>query len=61
MKSDSVVTFSPSICHEEMGLCAMIFIFLNTDATIYVYVQVFFLGGSGLAVPQIGSLKRWLI
>ena len=45
MKSDSVATFSPSICHEEMGLCAMIFIFLNTDATIYVYVQVIFFGG----------------
>ena len=44
MKSDSVATSSPSICHEVMGLCAMIFFFLNVGVTIYVYVQLFFAG-----------------
>ena len=31
MKSDTVSTFPPSICHEVMGTDAMIFAFLNVE------------------------------
>ena len=31
MKSDTVSTFSPSICHEVIGPDAMIFVFVNTE------------------------------
>ena len=31
MKSDTVSTFSPSICHEVMILDAMIFVLLNVE------------------------------
>ena len=31
IKSDTVSTVSPSICHEVVGLDAMIFVFLNID------------------------------
>ena len=31
IKSDTVSTVSPSICHEVMGPNAMIFVFLNVD------------------------------
>ena len=31
IKSDTVSTVSPSICHEVMGLDAMIFVFLNVE------------------------------
>ena len=57
MKSHTVSTFSPSIFHEVMGLDAMIFIF---GMLIHVYIYIY-LGGSGLAMPQISSLKRWLL
>ena len=59
MKSDRVATFSPFICHEVIALLCHDLCFLNVDAAIYVYV--FLWGRSGLAVPQIVSLKRWLI
>ena len=31
MKSDTVSTFSPTICHEVMGQDAMTFVFLNVE------------------------------
>ena len=31
VKSDTVSTFSPSICHEVIGLDAMILVFLNVE------------------------------
>ena len=31
MKSDTVPTFSPTICREVMGLDAMTFVFLNAE------------------------------
>ena len=31
IKSDTVSTVSPSLCHEVMGLDAMIFVFVNVE------------------------------
>ena len=55
MKSDTVSTFPTSIFHIAMGLDAMIIVF-GMLTHMYTYF-----GGSGLAMPQTDSLKRWFL
>ena len=50
-----VSTVSTSIFHIVMGLDAMIIVF---GMLIQMYI---YFGGSCLAMPQIGSLKSWLL
>ena len=57
MKSDTVSTFPTSIFHIAMGLDAMIIVF---GMLIQMYMYTYF-GGSGLAMPQTDSLKRWFL
>ena len=41
IKSPTVSTFPPSICHEVMGLGAMIFVFLNVEFQASVFALLF--------------------
>ena len=43
MKSDTVSTFSPSLCHEVMGMDAIIFAFLNVDFYTSFFTLLFHL------------------
>ena len=41
IKSATVFTFPPSICHEVMGLGAMIFVFLNVEFQASFFALLF--------------------